>query len=106
MKQANTQQPRVQYMHYRTHNDDGTVCATGGLTVAFTMAATLRGVEVRYALAQCSDKDNFCRKMGRQVAAGRLNQSARTTRLTVPVGQNVREALHDEMLGLDLVVDY
>lgn len=41
----------------------------GGLTIAFQRNGDL---EVTYNIAKCNDKDNFCRRIGRQVAAGRL----------------------------------
>lgn len=43
----------------------------GGVTVAYIIQQTEKGKFVEFALAQCSDKDNYCRKTGREVALDR-----------------------------------
>lgn len=42
--------------------------AKGGVTIAFER----RGMEVHWAVAWCSPKDNFNRRRGRLISAGRL----------------------------------
>lgn len=56
------------FMHYRKYNRQGQIESRGGLTVA----VSLENRTVTYAIAQCSTKDNFCRKQGRVKAEGRL----------------------------------
>jgi len=47
----------------------------GGVTVAYELVdGTLR-----YAVARCSERDNFCRKTGRTLAAGRLKSDRLST---------------------------
>lgn len=46
----------------------------GGVTVAYTITAAAgeAGFEIFFAVAECSDKDNYCRATGRAIATGRL----------------------------------
>jgi hypothetical protein len=71
----------VRFRHFRLTRDGEFVDYTkdlktqeisnlGGLTVAY------KEVEpdvIRFAYAICSGQDNFCKKTGRTIAAGRLN---------------------------------
>jgi hypothetical protein len=56
------------FMHYRKFDKLGQLEARGGLTLAVDMA----GNQLTVALAECGKKDVFSKKMGRQIAEGRL----------------------------------
>lgn len=43
----------------------------GGMTVAYEVDDDT----IRFAVAKCSIRDNYCRKTGRSIALGRLNAS-------------------------------
>ena len=59
----------IRFMHYRNIDVFGTVMPNGGLTVAYYE----EGDVIHYAIAQCSIRDNFCRRTGNVKAGGRLN---------------------------------
>ena len=58
----------------------------GGTTVAWQYDDAHQ--KIIYALAHCSDKDNFCRKTGRAVSSGRL-----------AAGKHVEEVPYKDMTG-------
>jgi len=60
---------RLRHLRLLTDADDGTVLPRGGRTVA--EALTPLGVQFR-AEAVCSARDNFSKKIGRDIALGRL----------------------------------
>lgn len=60
--------PKIKYIHYRNRNLDGKIESRGGATVAFIEKPD--GID--YAVAICSEHDNFNRAYGRAKAAGRL----------------------------------
>jgi hypothetical protein len=65
---------KVHYFHMRNYRYDwvtGLEVPTekGGTTVAAIM---LPGNVIKYAMAKCSENDNFCRKIGRGIAEQRL----------------------------------
>lgn len=45
-----------------------------GLKRPTTVAYRVNGTQVVYNYAQCSDKDHFCKKVGRDVSSGRLSK--------------------------------
>ena len=59
---------RVRFIHRRP-TIDGKITNSGGCTVAYREVDD--GIE--YAVAYCSPRDNFSRKIGRAKAGGRLN---------------------------------
>ena len=59
------------FHHKRIRDAAGNKLNRGGMTVAFNDY----GGVIEYAVAQCHEKDNFCRKQGRVKAAGRLNSN-------------------------------
>jgi hypothetical protein len=54
----------IRYLHVRKEN-----LQKGGTTVAYEVDDDT----IRFAVAKCSDRDNYCRKTGRSIATGRLN---------------------------------
>lgn len=59
-----------QYLHNRHYGADGRPLGKGGWTVAYEY---IDG-NIRYAFAECSKEDNFDRRLGRTIAAGRLKK--------------------------------
>lgn len=59
---------QLAFLHIRAYDDNGAIAPTGGLTTA------IQAVDgnLVYAVARCSDADVFCKKTGRDIAAGRL----------------------------------
>ena len=69
--------PNIKYLHYRSFNARGEPSAVGGLTVAYieTEDGTIRSAAALCRDARATGKgksDNFNRKIGRRIAAGRL----------------------------------
>ena len=62
-------------MHIREFTEFGEVAGKGGVTVAFEV----NGNTLVLAFAECSRKDNFCKRIGRDVASGRLRAGKGTT---------------------------
>lgn len=60
---------KVKYLHLR-HMENGIPYNMGGLTVAFVEEED--GFVTRYAVARCSNKDNFSRSTGREISRSRL----------------------------------
>jgi hypothetical protein len=58
----------VKYIHLRRWKN-GEPLPHGGATIAYYIDET---DTAHYSIAECSDKDNFNRKIGRNVADGRL----------------------------------
>lgn len=59
------------FAHIRRYNPDNTIAGNGGVTVAYTV----EGNTVKYALAKCHEKDRYNKYTGRVKAAGRLNST-------------------------------
>lgn len=57
----------IQYKYYRNTNETG-VSVTGGLTIAYRIDDD----SISYGYAICSDKDQFNKKIGKEVATFRL----------------------------------
>lgn len=59
----------IRFLHIRKfHNVDDTLLGKGGTTVAYEVDDDT----IRFAIAKCSPRDNYCRKTGRVIALGRL----------------------------------
>src|ERR1700731_667897 len=54
----------IRFIHIRQPNSQ-----KGGKTFAYVATKDL----VEFAMAECSSRDNYCRKTGRAIATGRLN---------------------------------
>lgn len=76
---------QVRFLHFRAFEtvlegtEDGGVevdvpAATGGATVAYVP----EGVGFRYAIAYCSERDNFNRRVGRVISKGRLQSDTQS----------------------------
>ena len=70
----------VQYYHSRLSDDNDNVLATGGTTIAmeeipvelFKQISVEHVLECAVGKARCSDKDNYNKKVGRNIAKGRM----------------------------------
>lgn len=56
------------FVHLRYYNDAGQPTNTGGITIAYQD----EGEKLRVAFSRCHWNDNFCRRIGRNIATGRL----------------------------------
>ena len=81
------------FMHYRKFDRKGQIMARGGMTLAIQVD----GSQVTVALAECGRKDNFNRKLGRQIASGRLSagkESSHVHVITLPEMTKVKSFVH------------
>lgn len=62
----------VQFMHFR-RVDGTTIQSRGGATVAYKLGKD--GKVDKFAIAYCSDRDNYSRALGRNLSSGRLQYS-------------------------------
>ena len=67
----------VKFVHLREMDmESGCPLPQGGITVAFTLVKEREepeGTDLYWAArAECSQRDNFCKKTGRSIATGRL----------------------------------
>jgi hypothetical protein len=76
------------FLHIR-NTEAGQVTGKGGLTVAYSQAEG----NLYYAVARCSSRENFCRKIGRAVSRGRLAEGKGTV---LPIGES--EKAYDVLL--------
>lgn len=60
----------IRVFHSRVLDENGVPSARGGSTTV-VLQSHKHGRELAAATAYCSDKDNFCRRTGRNVAIGR-----------------------------------
>ena len=86
----------VTYRHYRhfVFNDDfelQEVLPNGGVTFCIAYDPVLRLAFVSYA--ECSLKDNFCRKTGRTIAFGRMVNAGKFISVEVKEGQYLTDAI-------------
>ena len=61
----------IYYLHLRHFDEKGKILGKGGMTVAWQL---LEEGKIRAGLSVCSEKDNFCRKYGRNLAKGRMEE--------------------------------
>lgn len=78
---------KVYYQHLRTE-----------LKRPTTIAYRYGDDSVYYALAECGPKDQFCRKIGRDIATGRLNKGHLSGHIGMVVPDDFKN--HDEIRGL------
>ena len=71
----------TRFLHVRNIEDSetGTHACKGGATVAYDV---VDGV-VQFAVAICSTRDNFCRRIGRAVSEGRLKDGHKVMTLNL-----------------------
>jgi len=79
----------TKFVHVRNYTWDGAVHPTGGHTIAYEYNPDTR--VAAYAVAHCSPKDHYNKKIGRAVSSGRLGKSAATC--NVPEGAHVADAI-------------
>ena len=75
----------VKFIHIRRGIGAG-MQEKGGTTIAYSFNPESR--QAAYAVAHCSSKDNYCKKIGRDVATGRLLNN-KGGQVTVPEGESV-----------------
>lgn len=92
----------TKFIHVRVHKIEmgatglqRTVHPKGGITYAYD----LDGDTVRYAYAQCSPKDSYCRAVGRAVAKGRLDAASHAKAHTFTLVEG--EKIVDQVLKFD-----
>ena len=56
------------YIHVRQIDEKGNFCSTGGLTIVYTHS----NKDIFFAVARCSERDQFCKLVGRKIALERL----------------------------------
>jgi len=61
----------IHYKHIRLYDDKGNLKATGGRTIAIEQD----GINYKVGIAECSKRDQYCKKTGREIAASRINSS-------------------------------
>lgn len=73
----------MKFIHMRYHNEhdlsipmneDLPVEAHGGITAAYEV----KDNHIEYSIAKCHRKDNFCKKVGRDIAIGRFLAGKKT----------------------------
>lgn len=70
----------------------------GGMTVAYEVDDDT----IRFAVAKCSQRDNYCRKTGRAIATGRLNANKDHTivhMIGTPIEAILRNLNHVQNVG-------
>jgi len=93
----------IHFMHVRKFNKEtGEVDVKGGTTYAFDIDETDGNVVICYAEARCNDlKQNFCRKIGRQVSEGRYNKGkVNAAVFPAPADGKVLNAVRGFLAGL------
>ena len=83
----------AKFIHLRNRDNNNRVTVKGGTTVAFTYE---NGI-VRFALAKCHERDNFCRRTGRVKAEGRLKSARYVREILVPVEQKPFDAIMEAL---------
>lgn len=80
----NTKNESVHYVHIRKDLNTGLgkrIPATkGGATIAYIYDTPNK--RIVFAVAMCSFRDNFCRRIGRAVATGRLSNNIDTASIS------------------------
>jgi hypothetical protein len=90
---------KIVFLHYRSIDyTRGDVAARGGATVAIEQ--TDKG-EIRTAVAWCSNKDNYNKRVGRALAGGRLMYGKMFTEQTelTNIGETVNHV--DDFMALN-----
>lgn len=82
---------KIKYIHLRNYDVYGYPTTKGGKTIAFQVD----GDKVRYAIAHCNEGDNFCRRIGRLIAAGRLAKGGYGAVVRFPEGTPNKEIVKE-----------
>jgi hypothetical protein len=76
----------IKFIHLRRRDPfDGHLEPKGGITVAYDI---IDG-KVHYVQAQCSDKDHYCKAIGRAISSGRLLANKEKTVWVFPKAEGV-----------------
>ena len=68
MAQKASTTPKLRFIHLRFWNGTGILAPDGGYTIAYVPTSS----HVHVAYSRCSLRDNFNKKVGRNIAAGRM----------------------------------
>lgn len=71
MRKVNPNPHPAKFLHLRYAEDDGSVCNQGGTTIAWR-PSDVKPNKIEVAIARCRTDENFCRRIGRNVALGQL----------------------------------
>jgi hypothetical protein len=85
---------QIQFIHRRPVAGDCGPASRGGFTIAYQ---EIKPGLVEYSIANCSPRDNFNKKIGRDIATGRLvNSNNRAVR------ESTVEDFREEMYSVDV----
>lgn len=95
----------IYFLHLRYFDDSGRVLGKGGMTVAWKIVEDAEGEKkIKAGLSICSEKDNFCRKYGRNLAKGRVeeqfhhvNYMGRDLNGEIITSHRLREDIHNTL---------
>lgn len=93
------------YLHIRQYDVDTLeLSSTGGITLAYTANKDIDGIFI--SLAQCSQRDQFSRKIGRELASKRLYEDGPldVINFSNPVSESVRRWVQ-EWFNISLIQD-
>lgn len=73
---------KFDYLFHIRVTDGGSILPTGGCT----LAAIVTGDKLKWGVSRCSEKDNFCKKVGRAIASTRAQgtQAMETRKMDIP----------------------
>ena len=80
----------TKFIHIRARRANGSVLEKGGTTVAYDFNPETR--IAHFAVAYCSKRDNYCKRIGRDVASGRLKWPP-ADKVHIPEGQSVASTI-------------
>jgi hypothetical protein len=92
-------------------NGNSILLSNGGATIAYLVSDEVRDDGTRgvyYAIAKCNEKDNFCKDLGRKIAAGRA-EAGKGNYMTIPDGLprgELRELLKEKYYGEEERFDF
>lgn len=70
--QSNLARYKIHYLHIRDYKD-GKLDNRGGVTCGYLLYDDgIDKYDVCYSFSFCNDRDNYCKKIGRDIVAGRL----------------------------------
>lgn len=78
------------FIHIRVRDENGRPLTHGGATLAY--AETSPNV-IEIAEARCNPRDNFNRRIGRAISAGRLNKQMIVYRIQLEPGTHSRQEI-------------
>lgn len=93
---------KIRYIHLRVHDfpapgddQDALLSPFGGTTIAYRL---LDEKTIEYAVAECNDKDNYNKKIGRDIATGRLlKKDSPIFVYSAQIGDEVEKVLYEKV---------